>query len=83
MSLYRVDGDSLEPVTNKTFAALQIREREALQRLLRSDLVIFDEGLGDDRLEPQGVGAGDDGFEGVAPFAHLTIHLAPRRLPPT
>lgn len=45
MGLHRISGDSLKPVGATTFAALELRERDDLQRLLRDDLSVLDDGL--------------------------------------
>lgn len=41
MPLYRVTGDSLERVSETTFAAESIRERGDIQRLLRADISVL------------------------------------------
>ena len=45
MPLYRWNPDSLEPVTPTNFEAEQLREREDLQRLLRDQPEVLEEGL--------------------------------------
>jgi hypothetical protein len=45
VGLHRISGESLEPVRTTTFAALELRERDDLQRLLRDDLSVLDDGL--------------------------------------
>lgn len=45
MSLFRVADDSLEAVPRTTFASAAIKERDDLQRLLRADLSVLDDGL--------------------------------------
>lgn len=45
MGLHRISGDSLTPVSASTFAALELRERDDLQRLLRDDLSVLDDSL--------------------------------------
>jgi hypothetical protein len=45
VGLHRISGESLEPVSATTFAALELRERDDLQRLLRDDLSVLDDSL--------------------------------------
>jgi hypothetical protein len=45
MALYRVSNDALESVAKTTFSDLALRERDDLQKLLRSNLGVLDDGL--------------------------------------
>jgi hypothetical protein len=45
VGLHRISRESLEPVSTTTFAALKLRERDDLQRLLRDDLSVLDDSL--------------------------------------
>jgi len=45
VGLHRISGDALTPVSATSFAALELRERDDLQRLLRDDLSVLDDGL--------------------------------------
>ena len=50
MPLYEMTPDSFRPLSQASFADLKVRERDDLQRWLRTQIDV----LGDDRLVPEG-----------------------------